>query len=59
LTECRYAHRRRSIGHSKFLSASRYYRRTDWTIDELMCVDNATYEPFENALLEYDERKKE
>ncbi len=33
---------------------SRYYRKTDWTIDELMCVDNATYEEFENALLEFD-----
>jgi hypothetical protein len=34
---------------------SRYYRKTDWTIDELMCVDNATYEDFENALLEFDD----
>jgi hypothetical protein len=33
---------------------SRYYRKTDWTIEELMCEDNATYEPFENALLEFD-----
>jgi hypothetical protein len=32
---------------------SRYYRKTDWTIEELMCEDNATYEPFENALLEF------
>jgi len=22
---------------------SRYYRKTDWTIEELMCEDNATY----------------
>ncbi len=28
---------------------SRYYRKTDWTIDELVCEDNATYEEFENA----------
>jgi hypothetical protein len=33
---------------------SRYYRKTDWTIEELMCVDNSTYTPFENALLEFD-----
>ena len=33
---------------------SRYYRKTDWTIDELMCVDNATYEEFENTLLEFE-----
>jgi hypothetical protein len=34
---------------------SRYYRKTDWTIEELMCEDNATYTPFENALLEFDD----
>jgi hypothetical protein len=33
---------------------SRYYRKTDWTIEELVCEDNATYEEFENALLEFD-----
>jgi hypothetical protein len=33
---------------------SRYYRKTDWTIEELMCEDNATYEEFENTLLEFD-----
>jgi hypothetical protein len=33
---------------------SRYYRKSDWTIEELMCEDNATYEPFENALLEFE-----
>ena len=33
---------------------SRYYRKTDWTIEELMCEDNATYTPFEDALLEFD-----
>jgi len=33
---------------------SRYYRKTDWTIEELMCEDNATYTPFENALLEFE-----
>ena len=33
---------------------SRYYRKTDWTIEELVCEDNATYEDFENQLLEFD-----
>jgi hypothetical protein len=33
----------------------RFYRKTDWTIDELMCVDNATYKPFEDAVLEFGE----
>jgi hypothetical protein len=33
---------------------SRYYRKTDWTIEELVCEDNATYEEFEKALLEFD-----
>jgi hypothetical protein len=34
---------------------SRHHRKTDWTIEELVCEDNATYTPFENALLEYDD----
>ena len=34
---------------------TRYFRKTDWTIAEFMCMDNATYRPFEDALLEYDE----
>jgi hypothetical protein len=34
---------------------SRYYRKTDWTIEELVCEDNATYAEFENELLEYDD----
>ena len=33
---------------------SRYYRKTDWTIEELACEDNATYEEFEKELLEFD-----
>jgi hypothetical protein len=37
---------------------SRYYRKTDWTIEELMCEDNATYSPFENELLEFDAGKE-
>ena len=32
---------------------SRYYRKTDWTIEELVCEDNATYEEFETQLLEF------
>ena len=35
---------------------SRYYRKTDWTIEELMCEDNATYTEFENELLEFDDK---
>jgi len=35
---------------------SRYYRKTDWTIEELMCEDNATYSEFENELLEFDDK---
>lgn len=34
--------------------ATRYYRKTDWTIEELVCMDNATYTPFENAVLEFE-----
>jgi hypothetical protein len=34
---------------------SRYYRKTDWTIEELVCEDNATYEEFEKTLLEFDD----
>jgi hypothetical protein len=33
---------------------SRYYRKTDWTIEEQVCEDNATYEEYEKALLEFD-----
>jgi hypothetical protein len=33
----------------------RYLRKTDWTIAELTCMDNATYKPFEDALLEFNE----
>ena len=31
----------------------RLYRKTDWTIEELVCEDNATYTPFENSVLEF------
>jgi len=33
---------------------SRYYRKTDWTIEEFVCEDNATYEEYEKNLLEFD-----
>ena len=33
----------------------RTYRKTDWTIEELMCMDNTTYQPFEDAVLGFDE----
>jgi hypothetical protein len=32
----------------------RIYRKTDWTIEELMCEDNSTYAPFENSVLEFE-----
>lgn len=33
---------------------TRVYRKTDWTIEELVCEDNANYETFENAVLEFE-----
>jgi hypothetical protein len=33
---------------------SRYYREVDWTIEEFVCEDNATYEEYEKNLLEFD-----
>jgi hypothetical protein len=33
----------------------RTYRKTDWTIEELMCMDNVTYLPFEDAVLEFEQ----
>jgi hypothetical protein len=38
---------------------SRLYSKTDWTIEELACEDNATYEEFENQLLEFDDEREE
>jgi len=38
---------------------SRYYGKTDWTIEELVCEDNATYEEFEKTLLEFDREEEE
>jgi hypothetical protein len=32
----------------------RVYRKTDWTIDELVCMDNENYDTFENAVLEFN-----
>ena len=33
----------------------RFYRKTDWTVEELVCEDNATYTPFENSVLDFDD----
>jgi len=35
--------------------AQRFYRKTDWDIQELMCMDNVTYRPFEDAVLDFEE----
>jgi hypothetical protein len=32
----------------------RVYRKTDWTIEELVCEDNENYTSFESSVLEYD-----
>ena len=34
--------------------AQRFYRKTDWTIQELMCMDNVTYRPFEDSVLDFE-----
>lgn len=34
--------------------AQRFYRKTDWMIQELMCMDNVTYRPFEDSVLEFE-----
>lgn len=31
----------------------RYYARSDWDIEEFMCIDNVNFESFENKLLDY------
>jgi hypothetical protein len=36
-------------------SAERFYRKTDWQIEEFVCMDNVNFEAFENAVLEYDD----
>ncbi len=37
---------------------TRLYSKTDWTIEELVCEDNATYEEFEKTLLEFDAEER-
>ena len=32
----------------------RVYRKTDWQIEEFICMDNINFEAFENAVLEFD-----
>ena len=33
----------------------RVFEKTDWTIEELVCMDNVNYESFENSVLEFSE----
>jgi len=33
----------------------RIYEKTDWTIEELVCMDNVNYETFENSVLQFDQ----
>jgi hypothetical protein len=33
---------------------TRYYRKTDWTIEEFVCQDDAAYTEFEKTMLEFD-----
>ena len=32
----------------------RFYRKTDWNIEEFVCMDNVNFESFENSVLEYE-----
>jgi hypothetical protein len=32
---------------------TRYFKKTDWTIDELVCKDNSNFDDFENSVLEF------
>jgi hypothetical protein len=36
-------------------TAQRFFRRTDWQIEEFVCMDNANFEAFENAILDFDD----
>ena len=47
------------VALAKAWEFSRYYSKTDWTIEELVCEDNATYEEFEKTLLEFDGSEEE
>lgn len=35
-------------------SGQRFYRRTDWQIEEFVCMDQVNFEAYENAVLEFD-----
>jgi hypothetical protein len=32
---------------------TRYFKKTDWTIDELICKDNSNFDEFESSVLEF------
>jgi hypothetical protein len=34
--------------------AQRFYRRTEWAIEELSCLDNANFEEYESEILQFD-----
>ena len=36
-------------------SAQRYYRKTDWQIEEFACMDNVNFEAYEEAVLDFGE----
>ena len=35
-------------------TGQRFYQRTDWQIEEFICMDNENFESYENAVLEFD-----
>lgn len=35
-------------------TAERYLRKTDWQIEEFVCMDNVNFESYENAVLEFE-----
>ncbi len=37
---------------------TRYFKKTDWTIDELVCKDNSNFDEFENSVLEFKGQDK-
>ena len=41
------------VAFTETLTGRRQYRRVDWDIEEFICMDNVSFEEFENELLEY------
>lgn len=35
-------------------TGQRYYRKTDWQIEEFVCMDQVNFEAYENAVLDFD-----